>query len=328
MTIVLHHYPMSPFAEMVRLALGRKGVDWSSVIIPNILPKPDLVALTGGYARTPVLQIDADIYCDSSAAIDALEALPGPTLYPGPLGQAGRMIASFAGGSLFLASVGGSMGGLPPGAVPQAFIDDRKARMGLDMASLMTRAPHLVAQFGAAMAWLDLTLADGRAYVSGDEAGHADFALYMNAWFARLVQAPQTGAVLDALPAAALWMGRVAAVTATRRRSTRRPRSTSRASRRPTPAGTSIRRRASAPISASRCATRDRATHPSKAACCASTRAKSSCCATPTTSARSRSTGRASAMRCSPPPPERSILQLIGDREVSEILTVGKRTAA
>ncbi len=211
MTIVLHHYPTSPFAELVRVALGLKGLDYRSVTIPQIMPKPDLVALTGGYARTPVLQIDADIYCDSSAALDALEALPGPTLYPAPLGQAARMIASFAGGALFLASVGGSMGGLPPGAVPQAFIDDRKARMGLDMASLMTRAPHLVAQFGAAMAWLDLTLADGRAFVGGDEPGHADFALYMNPWFARLVQSPAPGAILDALPSVVAWMARVAA---------------------------------------------------------------------------------------------------------------------
>jgi len=29
------------------------------------MPKPDLTALTGGYRKTPVLQIGADIYCDS-----------------------------------------------------------------------------------------------------------------------------------------------------------------------------------------------------------------------------------------------------------------------
>ena len=302
MTIVLHHYPMSPFAELVRLALGRKGCAWSSVIIPNILPKPDLVALTGGYARTPVLQIDADIYCDSSAALDALEALPGPTLYPGQLGQAARMIASFAGGSLFLASVGGALGGLPAGAVPQAFVDDRKARMGLDMASLMTRAPHLQAQFGAAMGWLELTLADGRAFIGGDAAGHADFALYMNAWFARLVQAPGPVAILDALPGVTAWMRRVADGRARRPRgrSTPRPRSTSRAPRRPIPARASIRHRASAPGSASRSATKGRATRPSPVACSALTRAKSLCCATTTTLAKLRCTGRDSVMLCSP----------------------------
>ena len=58
-TIVLHHYPTSPYAELVRLALGMKGLEYRSVTIPAILPKPDLVALTGGYARTPVLQVGA-----------------------------------------------------------------------------------------------------------------------------------------------------------------------------------------------------------------------------------------------------------------------------
>ena len=212
MTIVLHHYESSPFSELVRLALGHKGCAWSSVIIPNIMPKPDLVALTGGYARTPVLQIGADIFCDSAAAVDALEALPGPTLYPQPLGALGRSVAAWAGGPLFLASVGATMGGMPSGALPQAFIDDRSARFGLDMNRLAAMAPHLLGQFGAAMAWLDNALADGRAFLGGDAPGHADFAAYMNPWFARLFRSPAAGAVLDALPHLVAWMGRVAGI--------------------------------------------------------------------------------------------------------------------
>ncbi|HEX3451354.1 MAG TPA: glutathione S-transferase N-terminal domain-containing protein, partial [Isosphaeraceae bacterium] len=64
--LILHHYPMSPFAEKIRLILGFKNLHWSSVLIPNIMPKPDLTALTGGYRKTPVLQIGADIYCDTA----------------------------------------------------------------------------------------------------------------------------------------------------------------------------------------------------------------------------------------------------------------------
>ena len=60
--IILHHYPMSPFAEKIRLIMGAKGVQWSSVLIPVIMPKPDVVALTGGYRKTPILQIGADIF--------------------------------------------------------------------------------------------------------------------------------------------------------------------------------------------------------------------------------------------------------------------------
>ena len=45
---ILHHYETSPFAELVRTAMGLKQLEWHSVIIPDIMPKPDLVELTGG----------------------------------------------------------------------------------------------------------------------------------------------------------------------------------------------------------------------------------------------------------------------------------------
>ena len=81
-------------APSVRLALGLKGIPWKSVEAPMICPKPDLSALTGGYERIPVLQIGADIYCDTDCITQVLEAhQPAPSLYPAPLGKAGRMIA-------------------------------------------------------------------------------------------------------------------------------------------------------------------------------------------------------------------------------------------
>ena len=70
---ILHHYPTSPFAEKIRLILGYKKLAWQSVIIPRIMPKPDLTALTGGYRRTPVMQIGADIYCDTALIADVLD---------------------------------------------------------------------------------------------------------------------------------------------------------------------------------------------------------------------------------------------------------------
>ena len=61
--LVLHHYPASPFAEKVRLMLGYKRLSWKSVFIPMVMPKPDVLALSGGYLNTPILQVGADIYC-------------------------------------------------------------------------------------------------------------------------------------------------------------------------------------------------------------------------------------------------------------------------
>jgi glutathione S-transferase len=81
--LILHQYAISPFAEKVRLILGFKRLAWRSVLIPPVMPKPDVIALTGGYRKTPVLQIGADIYCDTALIARVLEMRqPTPTLYP------------------------------------------------------------------------------------------------------------------------------------------------------------------------------------------------------------------------------------------------------
>ncbi len=212
MTPILHHYAASPFAELVRTAFGLKAMAWQSVSVPNILPKPGQTELTGGYARTPVVQIGADIYCDTGAILPALEALqPSPSFYPAPLGAAHRMLASWAGGPQFLAHVGAAMGAMPPGALPDAFIADRKARFGLDVSQLSSASPHLAAQALTSAQWLSDTLADGRDFVGGAAAGHADLALYSNIWFVRAIPfAKVTSEPMLALPHVAGWIGRMA----------------------------------------------------------------------------------------------------------------------
>ena len=81
--LILHHYDMSPYAEKIRLALGLKGLPWRSVQTPMVLPKPDHIELTGGYRRVPVLQIGADIYCDTHLITRVLDRIqPEPPLSP------------------------------------------------------------------------------------------------------------------------------------------------------------------------------------------------------------------------------------------------------
>src|SRR6516162_6547408 len=87
--IILHHYDISPYSEKVRTGLGLKGLAWASVELPVIMPKPNLTALTGGYRKTPVLQIGADIYCDSQLIMRELERrYPTPSFYPAGHGAA------------------------------------------------------------------------------------------------------------------------------------------------------------------------------------------------------------------------------------------------
>ncbi len=210
--IILHHYESSPFGELIRAALGIKGLRWHSVIIPNMMPKPDLVELTGGYARTPVLQIDAEIYCDTAAILDALEAFkPDPSLYPPPLGSLHRMIAGWAGGMQFAAHVGAAMRNLPPGALAPGFAEDRKRRfVGFDFEMMPVVAPHLETQVTANADWIEQALADGRAFVGGDAPGHGDLALFSNLWF--LVAMPFAKPFADtvfAKPALAAWFERI-----------------------------------------------------------------------------------------------------------------------
>ena len=100
--LILHHYSTSPFSEKIRLILGYKKLAWKSVVIPPIMPKPDVVALTGGYRKTPFLQIGADIYCDTALICDILEhRQPTPTLYPAHNKGLARVLAQWADSTLF-----------------------------------------------------------------------------------------------------------------------------------------------------------------------------------------------------------------------------------
>jgi glutathione S-transferase len=104
---ILHHYPNSPFAEKVRLMLGFKGVAWRSVTIPRVLPKPDLMPLTGGYRKTPVMQFGADIFCDSACIARELERrFPGRAFFPGGHGGRLAIMGAWADSRLFLEVVG------------------------------------------------------------------------------------------------------------------------------------------------------------------------------------------------------------------------------
>jgi glutathione S-transferase len=207
---ILHHYPTSPWAEVLRLALGLKGISWGSVEVPVICPKPLLAQLTGGYVRVPVLQHGADIFCDTAAAIDALETLhPEPPLFPAPLGQGHRLLAQQAQGPTFFWAVGAAMGELPAAGM-EAFWADREARFGMKPAAFRAAAPHLATQFAAQLAMLEAALSDGREFLGGDRPGHGDLAQYQLLWF----QGARTGGDLSALTASRPhlggWVARVA----------------------------------------------------------------------------------------------------------------------
>jgi glutathione S-transferase len=214
--LVLHHYPSSPFAEKIRLILGFKGATWRSVHIPQIMPKPDVVALTGGYRKTPILQIGADIYCDTALIADVLDKrLPGPSLYDASTAGIARILAQWGDTTLFWAAMAHNfsakgamqMFGEQPPEVGKAFADDR-AKMRV---ALPRMAPSDGA--GAYRSYLRRLSAilEHHTYLTGSKPGIADFACYHPLWFTRHITSVMAP-ILDTTPHVLQWMDRMAAI--------------------------------------------------------------------------------------------------------------------
>jgi glutathione S-transferase len=185
---VLHHYPVSPFAEKARLMLGFKRLAWKSVQIPLIMPKPDVVALTGGYRRTPILQVGADVYCDTALIARVLEELaPAPSFFPQGDTYAVQAAAQFADSTLFWNTV---PVGFQPGmgmmkiffkdAAPEylaAFGKDRSAYRGT---SRRGPAYECKANLAGLLGKIEAQLA--APFLFGNQPCYADFSLYHALW--------------------------------------------------------------------------------------------------------------------------------------------------
>ena len=213
--LILHHYAGSPFSEKVRLILGFKGLAWRSVIVPSVMPKPDVIALTGGYRRTPFMQIGADIYCDTALMCRVIDTLqPEPPLYPMATAGIADIVAQWADTTLFWTAVPFTLqpAGAPhvlSGATPEmlkAFSVDRAAmNPNLRRATVTDGAAAL----GNYLSRLDHLLGDGRPFLLGALASIADFSAAQSVWFIHL--APPVATVLEAYPKVEAWYLRIAA---------------------------------------------------------------------------------------------------------------------
>ena len=211
-SVILHHFDQSPFSEKIRIILGLKQIAWRSVRISRIMPRPDLMPLTGGYRRTPVLQIGADIYCDTQIIIRELEArFPAPTLFPP--GNAGLpwALGMWADRALFQNTVNLVFGTLAD-KVPQDFREDRERLRGakFDVAAMTAALPQMRDQFRAHTSWIEAQLGDGKDWLLG-AVSLADIHAYMNIWYVRtnLAFADQ---LLAEFPRTQAWEKRVRSI--------------------------------------------------------------------------------------------------------------------
>jgi glutathione S-transferase len=207
--IILHHYDTSPFSEKVRVMLGIKGLSWRSVIQPVIMPKPELIPLTGGYRRIPVLQIGADIYCDTQAILAEIEARHRkPDVSKG----ADWAVNLWADRLFFQATVAVVFGEIGD-AVPAEFVADREKLSGrpFDVAAMKAAAGPMKAQWRAHAAWIERGLASND-FLGGSTPSLADVAAYMNVWWLGRAAPAASAALLEGLPKTVAWRERVKAL--------------------------------------------------------------------------------------------------------------------
>jgi glutathione S-transferase len=210
--LILHHYDLSPFGEKIRLALGYKKLAWHSVEIPIWPPRPDTTPLTAGYRRVPVLQVGADIYCDTQLILREIERRhPTPTLYPNGAGIA-TALGWWADTTLFMPAATLTTSIIGDG-IPPEFIQDRIAFMkhdfskGASARELPVNRQRVVAQ----MALLADMLRDGRPFLVGQTLSAADLAAYHVLWFVKKNGGPDAEKQLPFAPLSA-WMDRMATI--------------------------------------------------------------------------------------------------------------------
>jgi glutathione S-transferase len=208
--IILHHFEKSPFSEKVRVVFGIKNIAWTSVLIPRIMPRPDLMPMTGGYRRTPTLQIGADIFCDTQIIIRELERrFPQPTLYPA--GNAGIAwgLGMWTDRSFFQNTVNLVFGSLAD-QVPKEFREDREQLRGqkFDVDAMKAAIPQMRDQLRSHVDWIETQLHDGRAFLGGPLPGLGDVHAYMNIWYVR-GNLPDAATLFGRFPKMQAWEERV-----------------------------------------------------------------------------------------------------------------------
>ncbi len=187
MTPILHHYPPSLFSEKIRALFGYLKLPWQSVIIPPIMPRPYLMPLSGGYRKTPIMQIGANVYCDTEIIARRLAELAGDeTLFAH--GFAAERVARWADTELFRTTVTLNFREEALAAQMSQMSQAEVEAFQQDRAELSGGAPIVAGDPAAAEAYflsLMESLEDSlqHEFLLGERPSIADFSLYHCLWF-------------------------------------------------------------------------------------------------------------------------------------------------
>jgi len=217
---ILHQYDSSPYAYKARLCFGFKQLAWRAVAIPIVMPKPLLMPLTGGYRKTPVLQIGADIYFDTALIAAELERRhPSPSFYPAGGAAMAQIFAAWADQNLFLPAANYSLS-IVADKLPAEFFQDRAKMMNRPVTpieKMRAAIPLFKSQMGLQVDRLANLLSDGRRFLLGDKPGLADIAVVHPLWMAAKNSGKRSAAAFDPYPSVRDWIDRVDATGQGRR---------------------------------------------------------------------------------------------------------------
>lgn len=213
--IILHHYPPSPVAEKVRTGLGLKKLAWHSVEQNRLPDRPELLAMTGGYRRIPVMQIGSDIYCDTQAILRELDRRhPEPTFFPGGGYGMPYAVSRWTDECMFPLVVRTAFTPDSTPMAPEVAADRQRLYLGPDGSFEKEAAdmPHNLAQLRAHLGWFDERLsAGGRDFALGDAPGMPDLMVWYLVWFFR-TRYGGADQVLSEFQALLSWADRMAAI--------------------------------------------------------------------------------------------------------------------
>ncbi len=196
--IILHHYPMSPFSEKIRLMFGYCGLPWQSVISPESPPRPIVEPLAGGYRRIPVAQVGADVFCDTRLISLELAQMTGRAeLDRHSADVLSQQLAARCESEIFMAA----LSSIPPrrmlGQLFRELSFTQALRFLADRVSIarhMQSRPVSSKKAGPLLQdhlhKLEGILSSGEPYLAGAKPGYLDFAAYHPLWFRQRMGEP------------------------------------------------------------------------------------------------------------------------------------------
>ncbi|TVP53297.1 MAG: glutathione S-transferase family protein [Halomonadaceae bacterium] len=212
--LILHHYPMSPFSEKIRLMLGYSGLSWQSVSVRELPPRPELAEMVGGYRKIPVAQIGADLFCDTRIIATEIARLSGkPELALENNDEAVQAFVRVVDLEVFLACLVSASGSKMLGKLIKStslleamrFLKDR-INMGRNARVKALGPKQAKERVQEHLVSLEQMLKQD--FLFGDSPNNADFAAFHSLWFVcDLAEKPVT----LAFPKVHQWMDRMRA---------------------------------------------------------------------------------------------------------------------